>query len=234
MILSAHQPAYMPWAGYIHKIISSKIFVILDNVQFEKNSFANRNFVSIKNEPKYLTVPIQYDNHLENKIKDIKIYNQINWKRKHLNTIYLNYNKSPYYKVHIKFFEKIFSQEWSNLCELNEVILRYIMRQLQIDTKLVKLSTLEVVGKKTNLIINLCKLLSCDTFIFGANGREYVDMESGRKANLNFLFQDFDANKYHNYKNFKLSENLSIIDIMFNMKQELIKDHIISCGSLKK
>ena len=126
MILSAHQPAYIPWAGFIHKILSSEIFVILDNIQFEKNSFINRNHLLINNEPKLLTIPIEIKNHLRLKIKDIKISNQTNWQRKHLQSIHLNYNKSPFYKKHISFFEKIYTEKWSHICEINIVITKPI------------------------------------------------------------------------------------------------------------
>ena len=90
MILSAHQPAYIPWAGYIHKIISSDLFIILDNVQYEKNSFINRNYLLINNEPKLITVPVELKSHFNTKISDIKISNTKQCGRKHLKTIQLN------------------------------------------------------------------------------------------------------------------------------------------------
>ena len=107
MILSAHQPAYIPWAGYIHKIISSDLFIILDNVQYEKNSFINRNYLLINNEPKLITVPVELKSHLNTKINDIKISNTKQWGRKHLKAIQLNYKKSPFFNKHIDFFEEI-------------------------------------------------------------------------------------------------------------------------------
>ena len=45
MIISIHQPAYLPWLGYFDKINKSDLFVFLDTVQFQKNSFQNRNMI---------------------------------------------------------------------------------------------------------------------------------------------------------------------------------------------
>ena len=64
MLISAHQPAFMPWLGYLHKIAVCEKFVILDDVQFEKNSFINRNYIMGHNGPILLTVPIKLKNHL--------------------------------------------------------------------------------------------------------------------------------------------------------------------------
>ena len=73
MIISAHQPAYLPWAGYLHRIAISDVFVILDNVQFEKNSFTNRNRIKSPSGSVWLTVPVSQKGHMSGTISDIKI-----------------------------------------------------------------------------------------------------------------------------------------------------------------
>jgi hypothetical protein len=64
MIVSIHQPAYLPWMGYLARIAASDIFIYLDTVQFEKNSFTNRNRVKTANGPIWLTVPVQQQGHI--------------------------------------------------------------------------------------------------------------------------------------------------------------------------
>ena len=78
MILSAHQPAYIPWSGFIHKILSSEIFVILDNVQFEKNSFINRNTIKTNQGSAWLTIPVKAKGHIKNSLLEIQIDEQKN------------------------------------------------------------------------------------------------------------------------------------------------------------
>jgi len=65
MIISAHQPAYNPWLGYFHKLLLCDVFVIMDDVQFEKNSFINRNKIFSKPEGTMLTIPCSMKNHTE-------------------------------------------------------------------------------------------------------------------------------------------------------------------------
>ena len=232
MILGAHQPAYIPWSGFIHKILSSEIFVILDNIQFEKNSFINRNHLLINNEPKLLTVPIEIKNHLQLKIKDIKISNQTNWRRKHLQSIHLNYNRSPFYKKHISFFENIYNKKWSHVCEINSEILNYILEDIKSDTKIIKLSELEVEGKKTQLLVNLCKKLDCNYFLFGNNGIDYADLDLGKKENIKFLYQEFNNKNFYDYQKFKFKGDISILDLLFKMESSSIKEYILLHGKV--
>ena len=59
MIVSINQPAYLPWLGYFHRIAVSDLHVVLDHVQFEKNSFTNRNKVRTASGTPWLTVPVR-------------------------------------------------------------------------------------------------------------------------------------------------------------------------------
>jgi hypothetical protein len=231
MIISAHQPAFMPWLGYLHKILVSDKFVILDNVQFEKNSFINRNYIMGHDGPILLTVPIKIKNHLSNTIKDIEISNEINWKKKHLNSIYLNYKKSPFFKEHFPFFEEIYNNNWSNLFHLNHTILDYLMKVIEIDTKIIFMSDLKVNGVKSELIIDLCKKLGAEQFVFGSNGRDYADIKSANQNNIQFLFQDYSDSRLP-YRIYKSEKNLSSIDILFNLKHSSIKKHILRNGKI--
>ncbi len=58
MIVSIHQPQYLPWLPYFSKINISDVFVFLDNVQFQKNGLQNRNELKNSSGRFWVTVPI--------------------------------------------------------------------------------------------------------------------------------------------------------------------------------
>ena len=97
-ILTAHQPAYLPWLGLFHKIAIADTYVFFDQVQYVPKTWINRNYIKSENDKLLLTLPVLTKGHLDLKISDIKINNNIPWQRKHFNSIKLSYSKSKFFK----------------------------------------------------------------------------------------------------------------------------------------
>ena len=99
-IATAHQPAYLPWLGYFHKISLSDEFILLDSVQFEKNSFTNRNKIKVSNGEAWLTIPVEMKGHINRNINEMVIDEKFDWRKKHWNSLLMNYKKSPYFSIY--------------------------------------------------------------------------------------------------------------------------------------
>jgi hypothetical protein len=95
MILTAHQPVYLPWLGLFHKIALSDTYVYFDDVQYQMKDWNNRNHIKTVRGPLWLTVPVLCKGYREKKIRDIEINNQEPWQRKHWKTLHVNYGKTP-------------------------------------------------------------------------------------------------------------------------------------------
>lgn len=112
MILSGHQPNYLPYPGLIGKILHSDKFIYVSNVQFEKKSWQNRNRIKGANGEIVLSVPVLTKGKFEQSISEVKINNKTSWESKHFSAIDLNYRKAPYYNTYIDFFRDLYSREW--------------------------------------------------------------------------------------------------------------------------
>lgn len=229
MIISAHQPAFLPWAGYLHRIALSDIFIILDSVQFEKNSFINRNRVKGANGPIWLTVPVSLKGHIEGTIKTTAISYEDNWRQKHLKTLKHNYNSSAYFKLHVEFFEYVYNNTWENIADINKVILNYFIKQLKITTPIKELSTLNIKGTKQDLIISVCKHFNADSFIFGTQGRDYVDKEYFKQNNVVPKFHSYNTPIYPQKKG-EFIPNLSFLDMLFNVPNDELMQYLVQGG----
>ena len=119
MILTAHQPVYLPWLGLFHKIYLCDYFCVFDCVQYQKKDFNNRNKILTQNGPIWLTVPVESKNHFSKNISNIRIINR-GWNKKHFEAISLAYNKSPYFENYIDSIEEILLKiEYEYLADLN-------------------------------------------------------------------------------------------------------------------
>jgi len=103
MILTAHQPVYLPWLGLFHKIAIADSFCYFDSVQYQTKDWNNRNKLIGPNGAFWLTVPVKSKGHFNKKVGEIKIDNTINWRKKHLKSIELNYKSAPYFNYYIDF-----------------------------------------------------------------------------------------------------------------------------------
>ena len=105
MIISIHQPNYIPWIGYFEKIFLSDIFIFFDNVQMPKNkSFVSRSKLVNQNNAFWLTIPVKKKG--LKTIAEAEIVNNF-WKKKHLSTIQHAYGKSSFYNHNFNKFSKI-------------------------------------------------------------------------------------------------------------------------------
>jgi hypothetical protein len=219
MILSINQPAYLPWLGYCQRIAISDVHVILDHVQFEKNSFTNRNKIRTKDGSLMLTIPLKTKGLFgQLAINSIEIADDT-WRLKHLKTLKGTYSKSPFFKTYeaqlLPFFEQKQTQFIDSILPMNE----WLLKQLGIETKLVKSSDIKPEGTKSDLVLNICKELGASTYLSGPIGRDYLDMKSFKDANIEVEFHDY---KHPNYKQMyePFLPYMTVLDLLFNYGPE--------------
>ena len=233
MILTAHQPAYMPWLGYFHKIALADNFVMLDSVQFEKNSFTNRNKIKTSNGEAWLTIPVEMKGHLDKQINDIQMDSKSNWKKKHWNSLLLNYKKAPYFSQYADFFEKYYLSETNNLNDFIQTSCSFFFEELKITPKTRKLSELNIESKKQDLIIDLCKATDSNAFVFGALGKNYADKTLFDSNNISIYFQEYKHPSYPQLWD-GFVPYMGIIDALFNFGAERTKEVIFDGNITKK
>ncbi len=214
MIVSIHQPQYLPWLGYFDKIERSDVFVFLDNVQFKKNEWQNRNKIKTSDGWQWLSVPVIHS--FTQKISEVEINNTVQWGRKHLNALVTNYSKTPFYKNYIDFFEQTYTQEWIYLVGINIHVIKYCVEALGLsDKKLVLASDLESREGSSERLIDICKQLGGDVYLSGKDGAKYMDLDIFKEEGIEVIFQDYKHPRYDQlYGDFE--PFLSVIDLLFN------------------
>ena len=214
MIVSIHQPQYLPWLGYFDKIARSEVFVFLDNVQFKKNEWQNRNKIKTSEGWQWLSVPVIH--RFTQKISEVEINNTVQWGRKHLNALSTHYSKALFFNDYIDFFEQTYAQEWKYLTGINVHMVKYLTEVLGLtDKKFVLASELETREGVTERLIDICRQLGADVYLSGKDGAKYMELELFRQEGIQVAFQDYEHPRYDQlYGDFE--PFLSIIDLLFN------------------
>jgi hypothetical protein len=195
------------------------VFVFLDNVQYKKREFQNRNKIRTKEGWLWLTVPVITKGRFTQKMKEVLIDNTSNWHKKHWQSIEMNYSKAKYFNEYKEFFKSLYEKEWDKLIDLNVFIIKYINELLNIKIPVYYESDLNIEGEKTTRIINICKKLNADTYLSGIGGKEYLIEEEFIKTGIKLIYQNFKHPVYTQvYPGFE--PFMSIVDLLFNCGKE--------------
>jgi hypothetical protein len=217
-VAAIHQPNYLPWPGYFHKLAAADVFVYLDAVQYPRGqSFAARNRIKTPNGAIYLTIPVSVPKGQEGKASYLEVeFAEERWRDKHLRTVEQSYRRAPH-------FEEVFElyrgglERGQTFVDLNVGLIEAIAGYLGIETRRVRLSeTLESFGEKTELIVDVCRAVGADVYLSGSGGgREYNDEELLAQHGIELRYDEY-AYPEHPQLWDGFEPNLSVLDLLFN------------------
>jgi hypothetical protein len=215
MIISVHQPHYLPWIGYFDKIKHSDCFVFLDNVQYKKREFQNRNKIRTGTGWIWLTVPVITKDNFLQKISDVKINNETDWAREHWKSFEHNYAKAPFFDQWRERFGSLHALSWDKLIDINITIIKIVLEAYGITTPIVMESSLSITTTSTQRIVGICKNLGGDTYLSGSGGKDYMDESLFTDAGIKLEYQKFDHPVYRQvFDGFE--PYMCILDHLFN------------------
>ena len=215
MILTAHQPVYIPWLGLFHKIFLAEQFCVFDIAQYQTKDYNNRNLIKTHEGAIWLSVPVESKDHFNKKLCDIKII-PYRWNVKHFKSIQLAYQKAAYYKDYIEGIEQILiGRHYDYLTDLNTDILRFMLNAFDIRVPIVKASDYDFTGYKSDLVLDMCIKLKASTYIFGSQGRNYANVDSFRDHHIGLYFQDYQHPVYQQLHGAFLP-CMTALDLLFN------------------
>jgi hypothetical protein len=166
MIVTIHQPEHFPYMGFFQKMERADLFVILDNVNYRKNYYQNRNKFLNKNKvEEWFSIPVE-KGATKKWIKEVKVNSDVFWKKKLLNKLKLNFKQD---------FSKIYDSD--SLIDINIKSIKWGREKLNIKTPMVYASELNVNGAKSELLANLCKELKATEYLSGPSGKDYLKKE---------------------------------------------------------
>jgi hypothetical protein len=215
MLVAIHQPEHFPWIGFFEKMQRADLFVILDDVQFSRGDFQNRNRVKGAAGVQWLTVPVVHK--FPQKINEVEIAGR-NWHEKHLRTLSSCYARSAHFETFINLFEEFYRRPWASLAALNVAAIELLAGLFGLEKKWVLASELKVAGQKSDLVLNICKAVGASSYYSGRAGSAYLDRDSFQRAGIEIIVQSFNHPTYQQLfmKQHGFVPNLSVLDLLFN------------------
>lgn len=211
------QPTFLPWIGYLAMIDRVDIFVFLDNVQFEKRSWQQRNQIKSVNGPMWLTVPVKSKGLQDQKIQDVVVSNdEGDLYKKLYKSLLCAYKKASFFDEYDSGIKSIFEKNHKSLADLNIELIEWICRETAIETKMMRSSNLRAKGDKSELLANICSELEAKIYVSAPGSKKYIDESTSfKERSIDVLYHSYNHPVYAQLgKNF--IPYMSSIDLLFN------------------
>ena len=218
MIVAIHQPHYLPWLGYLHRMSQVDLFIVLDHVQFERRNRQNRSQIRLDGEARWLTVPVAQRSQSE-RIVDKLVDNADPrpWGATHYSTLRHAYREAEHFKTYAEALRAILEARWERLVDLNRATLDFMREAFEIRTPLVRSSELAAEGAKAELILNLCRAVGAERLLAGFGGsRAYLDVEHFARSGVEVQWHDFTHPEYPQCGPQPFVAGLAALDLLFN------------------
>jgi hypothetical protein len=215
------QPTYFPWAGYFNLIRSADVFVFLDDAQFERGTWHNRNRVLVNGKAHWLSVPTIREG-LGSSLNQVSTDEKLPWRRKHIALLRQSYGRHAHGGEMLDLAERAIGDVGDKLLvSLNIRIITECCRLLHIRTPLLRASELGVLGMRSVRIARICDHLKCDEYLSPPGALEYL-VEDGfcSLTPARLLVQEFQPEPYEQRGTTGFVSHLSIIDVLANLGWE--------------
>lgn len=220
------QPAYMPWAGYFNLITSADIFVILDDVQFQRSSWQCRNRILLEGKEAYLTVPVRRTG-LLSRLDDVMIDYARDWRKSHEGMVRQAYSQTTGGVLVIDALISAWVARPERLLDLNLMIIRSLMNILKIGSDLLSSSKLGAAGKRSDRLIEICHILDATDYLSPAGAEEYLIKDGFQnQSSVSLHLQNFVPHPYRQARSKSFVPYMSVVDVIANLGPDLALEYV--------
>jgi hypothetical protein len=210
------QPGYLPWLGFFDQMKKADVFVYYDDVQFDKNGWRNRNRIKGSKGPVWLTVPVRHKGRSEQSIQAVEVIQDQLWATKHVKSIRELYAHAPFTKDYLDGLEAVLSGPKTHLVDFCYAAVEYFRGVLEIDTPMFRSSDLNIEGKRSERLVNICNHFQADTYLSGDSAKSYLQDDLFKDAGIDVQWQNYQHPTYDQQHGAFIS-HLSIVDLVMNM-----------------
>ena len=169
------QPTFLPWIGYFGLMVSVDLFVFLDDVQFDKRSWQQRNRIKTPNGVIWLTVPVLTKGRRDQTIAEAEIQPDAKFPEAMWRTIEMNFAKASYAPRYLPALHDIMQAHGKRIGKLNIAIIEWMAGEFGIATPTVRSSQTPVASAKADRLVDLCQAHGVSDYLSPPGSKAYLD-----------------------------------------------------------
>lgn len=211
-----HQPDFVPYLGFFHRFLHADFYIALDHVQFvhSNRSWTHRDKIKTAQGERWLTVSVKKAAR-DTAINQIELSTDTDWRQRNLSLLEQNYRKAPFYLELMPEVERLYGQPYVLLRDFNIALIEMLMDMLDVRIPWVLSSSLDPVGAKNTLLVDLLEKVSASHYLSGEGARDYFQPEPFVDAGIEVIWQKF-VHPVYKQQFGDFVPYLSALDVLFN------------------
>ncbi len=211
---------FFPWVGMFEQMRLADAYVHYDDVQFSKGSFTNRVQIKTAKGPLWLTVPLR-GLRLGQRIMEVAVDNQQDWRKRHLTTLAQAYAESPFVNEMLALVESVYQQTANTVCELAIASMMAVHRYFSFakPEEIYYSSLLGIGGESSSRVLDIVKKLEGSVYITGHGARNYLDHELFEREGVRVEYINYRKQPYPQLHG-EFTPFVSTLDLVANVGLE--------------
>lgn len=218
------QSNYIPWKGYFDIIASVDHFVFLEDVQYTRRDWRNRNKIMTAQGPSWLSIPVDVAGKFEQTVREVEVADK-SWADKHFKSLVHAYSRAPHFSKFKEQVQELYQKasKSDRLSPINQMLVGEICKMLKIETKLHDSSQFQMEAGKSARLMSICRALGADVYVSGPAAKCYMDESVFKENGMSVEWYQYGTYKnYHQLHSPKdITEHaVSVLDLIFNAGDE--------------
>src|SRR5512139_694547 len=209
------QPGYLPWLGFFEQFYRSDLFVIYDDVQFDRRGWRHRNRIKGPAGAQWLTVPVLKKGRFAQTIRETRIDTTMAWQRKHLGSLRACYAHAPYFDSYYPGVEHLLQNSWEFLLDLDMALIEVLLGCLGLRRPVQLASEIGGSGRSTERLYEICRAVGASRYLTGEAAKDYLDETLFSAGGIQVEYQHYDHPVYRQLFG-AFTSHLSLLDLLFN------------------
>lgn len=210
-----HQPDFLSYLGFFHRLLGADLYVALDHVQFvhSNRGWTHRDRIKTPRGAEWLTVSVRKAPR-DTPINAVEL-SDTGWRIQNLNLVRENYREAPYFNEIFAELEALYALPCTRLAEFTMASIDMLLRLFDIPIPRVLSSALQPGGHKNELLVDILRKVGATRYLSGVGARDYFDATPFFEAGIDVVWQDFKHPIYPQLYG-EFVPYLSSIDMLFN------------------
>lgn len=209
------QSNYIPWKGYFDLVNLADQLVLLDDVQFTRRDWRNRNRIKTAQGPIWLTIPVEVKGKYHQTIRETRAADST-WGARHLNSLRHSYARAPHFREYEPVLEALYAEAASEsfLSAINRVFIEAVCELLGIESEISTSADFTLVDEPTKRLVSICRQAGADRYLSGPSARAYLDEELFRRDGIEVAYMDYDGYPEYPQLHPPFEHAVSIVDLL--------------------